>query len=194
MDLLRRQASYARCRAARSATVQGCRFPISIPSAASLGKVVAASSDDYDSASISECGRRVGENVRSANVASLSTALAGRESSLPGSAAIPSSPSWAARANCARAAGIYMRCLGERSTSPNVTRWRLPRRRPMRAGVGSWDEDGPLAGLSLRHAPPGMSATREHVLQERGSAMVAALFGTPRTRSPRSCPTRRSPC
>jgi hypothetical protein len=44
--------------------------------------------------------------------------------------------------------------------------------------VGSCDEDGPLVGMSPRRLV-GTSATSEHVLPERGFAMVAALFGTP---------------
>ena len=36
---------------------------------------------------------------------------------------------------------------------------------------------GLLVGLSRRDAAPGLSATAEHVLQERGFDLVAALFG-----------------
>ena len=45
--------------------------------------------------------------------------------------------------------------------------------------MSSEDEAGVLVGLSRRDAAPGMSATTEHVLQERGFDLVAALFGTP---------------
>ena len=37
----------------------------------------------------------------------------------------------------------------------------------------------PPVGLSRRHASLGVSATSEHVLPKRGFAMLAALFGTP---------------
>ncbi|WP_237214113.1 bifunctional enoyl-CoA hydratase/phosphate acetyltransferase [Falsiroseomonas oryziterrae] len=45
--------------------------------------------------------------------------------------------------------------------------------------MSSRDEIAPLIGLSRRDAAPGMSATSEHVLQQRGFDVVAALFGTP---------------
>jgi phosphate acetyltransferase len=45
--------------------------------------------------------------------------------------------------------------------------------------LSSGDEGGLLVGLSRRDAAPGMSASSEHVLQERGFDVVAALFGTP---------------
>ena len=41
------------------------------------------------------------------------------------------------------------------------------------------DDGGTLVGLSRRDAVPGMSATSEHVLEERGFDLVAALFGGP---------------
>ena len=41
------------------------------------------------------------------------------------------------------------------------------------------DDGGALVGLSRRDAAPGMSATSEHVLEERGFDLVAALFGGP---------------
>ena len=41
------------------------------------------------------------------------------------------------------------------------------------------DDGGALVGLSRRDAVPGMSATSEHVLEERGFDLVAALFGGP---------------
>ncbi len=45
--------------------------------------------------------------------------------------------------------------------------------------MSSRNEGAPLVGLSRHDATPGMSATSEHVLQERGFDLVAALFGTP---------------
>nr|WP_170984716.1 bifunctional enoyl-CoA hydratase/phosphate acetyltransferase [Roseomonas sp. AR75] len=45
--------------------------------------------------------------------------------------------------------------------------------------MSSRDEVAALVGLSRRDAAPGMSASSEHVLQERGFDLVAALFGTP---------------
>jgi len=43
--------------------------------------------------------------------------------------------------------------------------------------MSSREEGGPLIGLSRRDAAPGLSASAEHLLQERGFDVVAALFG-----------------
>jgi phosphotransacetylase len=45
--------------------------------------------------------------------------------------------------------------------------------------LSSRDEVAALVGLSRRDAAPGISATSEHILQQRGFDVVAALFGTP---------------
>ncbi|MCZ8148072.1 MAG: bifunctional enoyl-CoA hydratase/phosphate acetyltransferase [Roseomonas sp.] len=45
--------------------------------------------------------------------------------------------------------------------------------------MNSRNEAAPLVGLSRRDAAPGLTATSEHMLQERGFDLVAALFGTP---------------